>query len=535
MLTNLIAVYIGSFKMIINKVSISLFRGFKDVEFSLGDYITLIAGQNGTQKSTLLGILTQTFTIPLSGHPFSNEKPLTGGSFRSAFQDKFRLSPTLDLPGNHNWTLYLKDKDIHPDTDENGGFAIESIVRKNQGKESIRFWQKGKRDAGSGYVQLPVIFLSLKRLIPIAEAGAVTQKDIQLSLEEITWFSENYNKILLTNDKLEAVDYLESSNKNTIGVTTDYYDWNSNSAGQDNLGKILLAIVSFKRLKNKYPEDYKGGILAIDEIDATLYPASQVKLLEFLSSTCRKLDIQIIATTHSLLLLERIAELKNDKGRRDQFNTVYLKKLDGEVCAEENPKIETITYNLNVTIGKKASAPKIPVYTEDKECIHFTKALIGRRFKNLHFPEITLGCGNLIQLGQKKVTSFSSPNSIVILDGDAREKVLKSRLKNYICLPGDVNPEGMLANFLDKLSDKSPFWEEKVVGYSKQVCFKDYTLRDIRSSRVKAKEWYNQQLDSGAWGLLARNAFNYLLESIPDEQQSFETAFKKAYELTKLG
>ena len=183
--------------MIINKVNISLFRGFKDVEFSLGDYITLIAGQNGTQKSTLLGILTQTFTIPSSGHPFSSEKPLTGGSFRSAFQDKFRLSPTLDLPGEHNWTLYLRDRKIHPDTDEHGGFAIESIVRKNQGKESIRFWQKGKRDAGSGYVQLPVIFLSLKRLIPIAEAGRVQEKDIQLSQKETDWFSDNYNKILL--------------------------------------------------------------------------------------------------------------------------------------------------------------------------------------------------------------------------------------------------------------------------------------------------------------------------------------------------
>ena len=48
--------------MIIDKVEINKFRGFKSVEFSLGEYVTLIAGQNGTQKSTLLGILTQTFT-----------------------------------------------------------------------------------------------------------------------------------------------------------------------------------------------------------------------------------------------------------------------------------------------------------------------------------------------------------------------------------------------------------------------------------------------------------------------------------------
>ncbi|OHU91847.1 MULTISPECIES: AAA family ATPase [Pseudoalteromonas] len=518
--------------MIIKKVNISSFRGFKNVEFSLGDYITLIAGQNGTQKSTLLGILTQTFTIPHKGHPFSDERPLTGGSFRSAFQDKFRLSPTLDLPGSHMWTLYLKDNGLHPDADDDGGFAIESIPRKSKVSDGIRFWQKGKRDAGSGYVQLPVIFLSLKRLIPIAEAGRVEEKNIQLTDEETAWFSDKYNEILLSDDDLEALDYLESSNKNTIGVTTDHYDWNSNSAGQDNLGRLLLAIISFKRLLKNYPDEYKGGILAVDEIDATLYPASQVKLLDVLASICNRLRIQVIATTHSLHMLERISELKNRKGRDKQFNTVYLKKVDGEVWAEESPCFEKIAYNLNVTIGKQVAVPKIPVYTEDQECIHFCKALIGNRFKNLVFPDLKLGCNNYIQLGKVKVDSFSFPNSIVVLDGDACVNVQKARLRNYICLPGDLNPEGMLATFLSDLSDKSPFWEEKVDGYSKQVCFKDYKLKEILGDRVKAKCWYNQQLDSGAWGRQARNAYKYLIASIPTEKQHFIDDFENVYELT---
>ena len=414
------------------------------------------------------------------------------------------------------------------------GLKLRASQEKSQDKESIRFWQKGKRDAGSGYVQLPVIFLSLKRLIPIAEAGRIKEKDIQLSEKERIWFSDNYNKILLSNDKLASVDYLISTNKNTIGVTTDYYDWNSNSAGQDNLGRILLAVISFQRLKSKYPNDYKGGIFAIDEIDATLYPGSQVKLLEVLSSVCKKNAIQIIATTHSLHLLERISKLKSDKGREEQFNTVYLKKVDGDVHIEESPCFEKMTHNLNVTIGKKASVPKVFVYTEDKECIHFTKALLGQKFKNLKFPEITMGCGNLIQLGQKKVSSFCPPNSIVVLDGDTRDKVQKSKLKNYICLPGELNPEGMIANFLSDLSDNSLFWEEKVEGYSKQICFKDFTLNEIRSCRSKAKLWYNQQLDSEAWGRQARNAFKYLLESIPDEKQRFLDDFGKAYELTVI-
>lgn len=45
--------------MIIDKIHIAKFHGFKDVGFSLGKNITIIAGQNATQKSTLLGLMNR--------------------------------------------------------------------------------------------------------------------------------------------------------------------------------------------------------------------------------------------------------------------------------------------------------------------------------------------------------------------------------------------------------------------------------------------------------------------------------------------
>ena len=49
--------------MLIKKVHIEKFRGFHDQEFEVGTMLTAIAGQNETQKSTLLGMITQTFTL----------------------------------------------------------------------------------------------------------------------------------------------------------------------------------------------------------------------------------------------------------------------------------------------------------------------------------------------------------------------------------------------------------------------------------------------------------------------------------------
>lgn len=47
----------------LKEIKIHKYRGFKDVSFELGMQLTVIAGQNGTQKTTLLGMLTQMFAL----------------------------------------------------------------------------------------------------------------------------------------------------------------------------------------------------------------------------------------------------------------------------------------------------------------------------------------------------------------------------------------------------------------------------------------------------------------------------------------
>lgn len=59
--------------MKITKVNIEKFRGFHQQEFQVGSQITAIAGQNGTQKSTLLGMITQVFTLSESSTPLYGE------------------------------------------------------------------------------------------------------------------------------------------------------------------------------------------------------------------------------------------------------------------------------------------------------------------------------------------------------------------------------------------------------------------------------------------------------------------------------
>lgn len=504
--------------MKITKVHIDRFRGFHNQEFEAGSQLTAIAGQNGAQKSTLLGIITQTFTIS-KNNPMIGERPLCGGTYKSAFKDKFRLSPIFDKPKEHEWTLLFDDREP---------FQIESIKRSDD--SIIRFWQKGNREKGDGYIQFPTIFLSLKRLLPIAEESTITTDDTLLSDEEIRTFKELHNKILISTTPITSTTSITSTNKQSLGVNTEIYDWNQNSMGQDNIAKIILALFSFQRLKDKYGSSYQGGILAIDELDATMYPASQVELLKVLRKYASDLNLQIFYTTHSLSLLEATDELcKETKSRPETSNQVriiYLKHSDDQVLIKSDVDFNSIVLDLNViaeTPHKRKN--KITVYVEDKETEIFVKAILKQKlYGYLNFVDATFSCSSLLELVNKKVPAFSYPYSIIFLDGDVRkDKANKKKLsaaRNVLLLPGDDSPERLVAKYLYNLSDTDSLWNIISNGYTKQVCFREISFDRILADREDAKKWFNQQLQY--WGRGGVKVLNPFFATIQEDIDSFK-------------
>ena len=513
--------------MNITKVQINKFRGFLNQEMLAGSQLTAIAGQNGVQKSTLLGIITQTFSISES-NPMYGEKPLCGGSYRSAFSDKFRLSPTFDRPKEHEWTLFFDNREP---------FQVESIERS--GDVNVRFWQKGNRGKGGGYIQYPTIFLSLKRLVPIAEEKSIKTDDTLLTAEEIAKFKELHNKILITSTSITSATSISSTNKQSLGVNTDLYDWNQNSMGQDNIAKIILAIFSFKRLKDKYGDSYTGGILAIDELDATIYPASQVELLKVLRKYASDLSLQIFFTTHSLTLLKAMDELcqetKSQLETKDQIKLVYLKRVDNHIKITGDVDYKGILLDLTVTADTPSNHKnKITVYAEDKETEIMVKAILKQKLYGcLKFADVTMSCSNLIDLAHKKVPAFSYPHSIIFLDGDVRKDKANFRkikaAQNILVLPGEESPERMIATFLFSLSDSDHLWGKVANGYTKQVCFREVSYEQIVSSgelgRQSAKKWFNTQLQY--WGRGGLKVINPFLSTIQEDSKKFRADFEQ--------
>ncbi len=505
----------------LKEIKIHKYRGFKDVSFKLGTQLTVIAGQNGTQKTTLLGMLTQMFTMR-NDNPMGGEKPLIGGNYRSNFEEKFKFSPIFDKAGDHEWTLVFDGME---------DFTATSIWRdKNKGK--IRFWKKGTHEEGSGYIQYPVLYLSLRRLFPLGEDKKVEESHVvELSDAEKKAYKDFHDDVLFNVYDDAQPLYVQGSEKQTIGVNTESYDWLTNSAGQDNLGKIVLALFSFKRLKEKYGKQYKGGILAIDELDSTLFPASQIKILKQLLSYASKFKIQIFFTTHSLTLIKEACRIQDEceanEARKGQVNVVYLEREDDHIAIKENVRYGTVENNLCVALEKPTNT-KVNIFTEDNEAWLFMLSMLPTKYRSIlkHVPA-KLGCGEYINLIEAKMPNFYSPEGLVVLDGDAINKEHYNRVaKKILLLPGPKSPEQMVADWIQGLSDAHQFWKSINSGYSRQFCFKDHRYSQLKD-REKAKMWFQSQCKTDVWGTNAQKMMKFWKSENKDKVETFVAAFDR--------
>lgn len=491
------------FNGIIEKAYIKKFRKFSNMEIQCGSKLTIIAGQNGTQKTTLLGLLAHPFSMPHEKEEtdtFNSFPTVTNNAFVSKFADKFKLDATTEHAKSHEYSLYMVDKTMGDD----GVFTLESI---NRNPNSLRLWKKGSRNAGDGYMNYPVIYLSLKRVTPIGEEKKIKVNSIEFTDEERSMIERTYKDILILDSDSYTNDQLNSSNKKHIISHPNSYSALTVSAGQDNLGSILSAILSFKRLKEAFPNEYKGGLLFIDEIESTLFPASQKKLLIHLLKFAGDYNLQIFCTTHSPSII--LAASEESYHYHCKFN--FLKSSGNTIIAETNITSAQMLANLTLTpLNSKPNSPKkLRVYTEDNEARLFIKTLLPREiYSRISLINANLGADELLKLKNSRIPEFS--NNLIILDGDKNPPTSR----NVLTLPGNTAPDKLLYNFLDQLSSDDEFWpDNQYTGcYSKQICFMNF--HDPRSTQAGDlrrfyKNWFKEQTENGYWEKNSLKAFKY--------------------------
>lgn len=478
-------------------LDIKNFRHISNQKIELGSVLTAIAGQNGTGKSTILGWIAQSSDFK------ENVKSLSDTSFSSKYSEIFRFCPSQDYTKNYEVKLNYVDT-----IDKETYKVMTTRLSEIENRYRVDF------DGRGNALDFPVLYLGLKRLIPLATEKSITIKEESLEKTDKTQYAKLAKEILfLTRDVIDA-EFIKSTNKQIFAMKTSDYGHLGNSAGQDNLGQIISSILSFGKLKKELGNKYKGGLLLIDEIDATLYAGSQIKLVEKLFGLAKNLKLQIVFTTHSIEILEYLTK---KTGEETKIN--FLNWHNKSVINEVNPDIEQLKNIIKVQTGTITKIEKKQFICEDEVAESWGKNLLnGSDLKqNIEIIKGPFPDGTLIEMANSKHPLFKKTN--FILDGDARKNHLNKKTPRTTILPGEFKPEKVFFDFIYSLDDDDEFWVKKQ-NFTHQTCFGNHPDNNH-------KKWFTDLSNQQFFGRANSRLYNRWKKNHLDQVQEFLESLNK--------
>ncbi|MDR1533790.1 MAG: ATP-binding protein [Planctomycetota bacterium] len=513
----------------LEKLHLKDFRIFNDKTVTLGRAITAIAGHNATGKSTLLGIIGN--ACELKGKA---GKTVTGGLFRTEFSDIFKGSRQHDGTGQIG---SLSVREGGEDRDIQLRVAWQKYKTKLGSFDRFRIipkWSDGS-SLTEGKYPLPSMYLGLSRLYPLGEVPnhEVKQRYRLAALKpaNLEWIYEKYNHILTLSDKIDSISNYRVNKKISGGVNTRKYDFLTNSSGQDNLMQILYALMSFKNLRAKMGPQWRGGVFLVDEIDAALHPAAQVRLIEALFEFCGETGVQVVFTTHSLQILAALAQ-KSEKGEKRHGGDVvinYLSTANKILEAFVNPSFEMIRNDMMIENSLRGrSKKKVNVYSEDRETRWFIKKMLPGCDRFMKVVDIAFGCDQAKSWLKSDPEYFN--NILFVLDGDVSLTDADGSVKNIIKLPGGISPEKTLYDYLEKMpADHEYLRRHRAYGTTIRYILENGPssgkYKAMKKERERCKQWFKDNL-----GMLEESGvYEYWARDHANELKDFRDAFKRAH------
>ena len=526
--------------MFFHTLTINEFRCFKEQEMKLGKSLTVLAGRNSTGKSTILGMLGNAAELKKKDGATYFSKV-----FRADFSEIFKGSEQFDQSGSDKYKITVSDS-CGDEKDYRQFRVTWQKESKNSDKKRFRIIPYKPKDGTTkktdAKLNVPVYYLGLSRLFPIGEAEAVMENKLKfVSEEHRQWFIEQYTKILSVQDTINAVSGASIGNfdgKTVVGINTDNYDYLTNSSGQDNLGQILFAMLSFRKLHESIGEsDWRGGLLLIDEFDSTLHPSAQNSLIDLMISEARKLKIQIIITTHSISLLRHIRSRYEHNNKTDAMYEVelyYFTNRNRYLEIIRNFEFSSIEMDLMVQ-SMAQNRKKIKIYSEDAEARWFLQKLVNTYLGRIEILDISMGCNYLLDLFKADPAYFG--NVMIVLDGDVSEsdigKVpdsMRRAKKNIVKLPGTHRPEQVVYEYIKSMPSEHPYWVAATEASFNWDSFNNHApdssdyLR-FQKERDKYKNWFNDHKEI----FDETKLFDYWAEDNPNMVGEFLNEFINSY------
>ncbi|MFX3673322.1 MAG: AAA family ATPase [Paenisporosarcina sp.] len=506
-------------------IKVKKFRNMIDSKIDLSDRITLIAGHNGTMKSTLIGLFVQNFN--------SEVLDLFGSDLKTKFGEIFKLS-TLHDKDKYEYDLIIQD---------NTGVDIKIPVytKPRSSTDPSPRIVTGGNTVKDGNLLYDTNYLNLNRLYSIHTTNTKPYPlKLTLTDEEKEFVTKFYSIVLQKDSYIDIESVSDKQIKKTFAPVNGRYNYESISSGEDNIGRIANSLISFMR-NSKSKKDNKdcfNGIFCIDEMEASLHPVAQKNLFDFLYKWSNQYKVQIIVTTHSLPLIRHAIE--GEKGGK-AIKTYYLSTLySDEIDVIESPSYEIIYQELTFEYHPIDSIeiPKIDILCEDDLAKKFIKYMVSKQdvLKRMNFVSFDDTEGLPFTFLTKLCNTASSfvKNTIVIFDADVKESDLQKIKKrdNVLRLPDYSEMLPIEKLFIKYIYDKdkndeiySSTLKMPKAAFIKTLTDENIYIKDSKSFHTiesrHFKKWFKNNTH------IVRKVFNAFSKNVIGREQFVEELVKK--------
>lgn len=384
----------SEWKQFIKSIKITNIHGWTGQEMIFKFPVVAIVGENGIGKSTFL---------KASVCAYKNE---SGKTF---------------YPSN----MFVKTQ---WDESALSGATIEYKVRQGTEEKSLR-WRKTK-DWGftpkQGKPSRNVFYLDISRTLPL-DATAGYAKIAKLANEEAG------TETLLTEETVRKLSYVlghQYNNARFVGTNVDtnreigLLTKNYGEISQFHQGAGEDSILDLFRLLQNIPNQ---SLLVIDEVENSLHPQAQRRLVKYLLELSRVKKLQIILSTHSPFVLEELPSIAR----------IMLIQL-----AEKKDILYDVSSSFALSTIDDVPHPELYVFLEDDEAVTFFWEIL--KTDSDHYYEYSnkisarsVGSYSVVNTLHQLGTSNKLPyKNLCIVDGD-----VSKNNSSCLSLPGTQAPE----------------------------------------------------------------------------------------------
>jgi predicted ATPase len=388
----------GLWPQFVEYIELENIRGWSNQGVNFKFPLTAIVGENGSGKSTLLKALACCYENP-------------AGPKKTFYPTQFFIDTQWEKLSKCKITFRIKQGD------NTSTFNIR--------KPSERWKYPSNRHKRNTYI------LDVSRTLPL-DATAGYAKLAKQSQEEVA-------NIQLTEDNRRDLSYILGKSYDSARFATTDYDRKKQigllkrdfgeisqfhqGAGEDATLDLFQLIESIS--------DY--SLFIIDEVEASLHPRSQRRLIKILLKLCRLKRIQIVISTHSPYVLEELPP---------EARQLLLPKDSKTFSVLSNVSTEFAMSKID-----DSDHPELYLYVEDAEAETLVYEIIKGFDKDDNLlPRVKcliVGPANVVKtMGDLSANNKLPNKGIGILDGDIEIS------NGCIKLPGETAPEILVYNSL---------------------------------------------------------------------------------------